>query len=101
MLAGEGLHPSSRGARVRFDGESRTVIQGPFAGPKDLVFAVSHSGESRDILDCLKLARENGAGVIDTAAAEGVGEFRVPLARFEFDQGGEIEGVHQRDLGKI
>lgn len=31
MLAGEGLHPSSRGKRVRFAGEGRTVIDGPFA----------------------------------------------------------------------
>jgi hypothetical protein len=31
MLAGEGLHPSSKGVRVRFDGDQRTVIDGPFA----------------------------------------------------------------------
>ena len=37
MLAGEGLHPSSRGARVRFDGRQRTVIDGPFAESKELV----------------------------------------------------------------
>jgi hypothetical protein len=37
MLAGEGLHPSSKGARVRFEGRERTVIDGPFPGPKDLV----------------------------------------------------------------
>ncbi|WP_261512243.1 YciI family protein [Burkholderia multivorans] len=37
MLAGEGLHPSSRGKRVRFAGESRTVIDGPFAETKELV----------------------------------------------------------------
>ena len=37
MLAGEGLHPSSRGARVRFDGPSRTVVDGPFAETKELV----------------------------------------------------------------
>jgi hypothetical protein len=37
MLAGEGLHPSSRGHRVRFDGNSRTVIDGPFAETKELV----------------------------------------------------------------
>lgn len=37
MLAGEGLHPSRRGARVRFDGPSRTVIDGPFAETKELV----------------------------------------------------------------
>ena len=37
MLAGEGLHPSSKGARVRFSGKDRTVIDGPFAETKELV----------------------------------------------------------------
>jgi hypothetical protein len=37
MLAGEGLHPSSRGARVRFSGDKRTVIDGPFAETKELI----------------------------------------------------------------
>jgi hypothetical protein len=37
MLAGEGLHPSSKGARVRFSGSKRTVIDGPFAETKELV----------------------------------------------------------------
>jgi hypothetical protein len=37
LLAGEGLHPSSRGARVRFAGDRRTVIDGPFAETKELI----------------------------------------------------------------
>ncbi len=37
MLAGEGLHPSARGARVRFSGASRDVIDGPFAETRELV----------------------------------------------------------------
>ena len=37
MLAGEGLHPSSKGARVRFSGKTRTVIDGPFAETKELI----------------------------------------------------------------
>jgi hypothetical protein len=37
MLAGEGLHPSSRGARVRFSGTQRSVIDGPFAETKELI----------------------------------------------------------------
>ena len=37
MLAGEGLQPSSKGARVRFSGEKRTVIDGPFSETKELV----------------------------------------------------------------
>ena len=37
MLAGEGLHPSSKGVRVKFSGDKRTVIDGPFAETKELV----------------------------------------------------------------
>lgn len=37
ILAGEGLHPSSRGARVRFSGRERRVIDGPFSETKELV----------------------------------------------------------------
>lgn len=37
MLAGEGLHPSSKGARVRFSGGERTVVDGPFAETKELI----------------------------------------------------------------
>src|SRR4051812_7463295 len=37
MLAGEGLHPSSKGARVKFSGKSRTVTDGPFAETQELV----------------------------------------------------------------
>ena len=37
MLAGEGLHPSSKGKRVRFSGKQRTVVDGPFAETKELV----------------------------------------------------------------
>jgi hypothetical protein len=37
MLAGDGLHPSSKGARVRFSGKKRTVVDGPFAETKELV----------------------------------------------------------------
>jgi hypothetical protein len=37
MLAGEGLHPSSKGARVRYAGDKRTVIDGPFTETKELV----------------------------------------------------------------
>jgi hypothetical protein len=37
LLAAEGLHPSSKGARIRYDGASRTVIDGPFSETKELV----------------------------------------------------------------
>jgi hypothetical protein len=37
MLAGDGLHPSSKGARVKFSGDKRTVINGPFPETKELI----------------------------------------------------------------
>jgi len=37
MLAGEGLHPTSKGARIRFSGAQRTVTDGPFAESKELI----------------------------------------------------------------
>jgi hypothetical protein len=37
MLAGEGLHPSSKGARIEFSGSRRTVVDGPFAETKELI----------------------------------------------------------------
>jgi hypothetical protein len=37
LLAGEGLHPTSRGARIVFDGDSRSVVDGPFTESKELI----------------------------------------------------------------
>jgi hypothetical protein len=37
MLAGEGLHPSSKGKRIRFSGDKRTIIDGPFTEAKELI----------------------------------------------------------------
>jgi hypothetical protein len=37
MLAGEGLHPTSKGVRIKFSGSNRTVIDGPFAETKELI----------------------------------------------------------------
>ena len=37
MLAADGLHPSSKGARIRFDGSKRSVVDGPFAETKELI----------------------------------------------------------------
>ena len=37
MLGGEGLHPSSKGVRVKFSGDSRTVVDGPFTETKELI----------------------------------------------------------------
>jgi len=56
MLAGEGLHPSAKGARVRFSGNSRTVIDGPFAATKELIagFWLWQVSSMQEAIDWLK-----------------------------------------------
>lgn len=58
MLAGEGLHPSSKGVRVKFDGKKRTVTDGPFAETKELVagFWILEAGSLDEVLSWVKRA---------------------------------------------
>ena len=58
MLAGEGLHPSSKGARVRFGGRTTTVIDGPFPETKELVagFWIWKVKSKQEAIDWLKRA---------------------------------------------
>lgn len=53
MLAGDGLQPSSKGARVRFDGTKRAVIDGPFSETKELV-AGFWIFQCRDLAECVE-----------------------------------------------
>jgi hypothetical protein len=56
MLAGEGLHPSSKGARVRFSGTKRTVIDGPFAETKELIagFWLLQAKSKEEVIEWIK-----------------------------------------------
>ena len=56
MLAGEGLHPSSKGARVQFSGDKRTVIDGPFAETKELVagFWILQAKSKEEVVEWIK-----------------------------------------------
>jgi hypothetical protein len=58
LLAGEGLHPSSRGARIRYDTDKRTVIDGPFAETKELIagFWLLQVGSLEEAVEWLKRA---------------------------------------------
>jgi len=56
MLAGEGLHPSSRGARVRFSGAARSVVDGPFAETKELI-AGFWLWQVRDLAEAIEWAK--------------------------------------------
>ena len=65
MLAGEGLHPSSKGARIRFNGDQRTVIDGPFTEPKELVagFWLIEVGSKEEAIEWFKRCPNPHEGV--------------------------------------
>jgi len=67
MLAGEGLHPTSKGARVRFSGTSRTVIDGPFAESKELIagFWIWKVASREEAIEWLKRAPFDGGTEIE------------------------------------
>ena len=56
LLAAEGLHPSSKGARVRFSGDKRTVIDGPFTETKELIagFWIMQVKSKQEVIDWVK-----------------------------------------------
>lgn len=62
MLAGEGLHPSSKGARVRFHEGKRTVIDGPFSETKELIagFWLLQAKSREEVLEWVKKAPFDG-----------------------------------------
>ena len=90
MLAGEGLQPSSKGARVRFSGDKRTVIDGPFAETKELVagFWIWKVNSKQEAIEWLKRCPNPMPGTEpeieirqifeaeDFAASDPTGEFR-------------------------
>jgi hypothetical protein len=62
LLAADGLHPSSKGARVKFEGAKRTVTDGPFAETKELVagFWLWQVGSKKEAIEWLKRAPFGG-----------------------------------------
>jgi hypothetical protein len=67
MLAGEGLHPTSRGVRVRFEGGKRTVIDGPFAETKELIagFWLWQVKSKEEAIEWLKRAPFDGGAEVE------------------------------------
>ena len=67
MLAGEGLHPSSKGKRVRFEGTKRTVVDGPFAETKELIagFWLFQARSMDEALEWVKRAPFDGGTEIE------------------------------------
>jgi hypothetical protein len=86
MQAGEGLHPSSKGKRVRFEGKQRTVIDGPFAEAKELVagFWLWNVKSIDDAVEWLKRAPFDGGTEVELRplhSAEDFGEALTPELR--------------------
>ena len=104
MLAGEGLHPSSKGKRVRFNGKSRTVIDGPFAETKELVagFWLWQVKSMEEAVEWLKrcpnpMMGESEIEIRPVFEAEDFGaEFTPELRAQEERQRAEIEKVKQK-----
>jgi hypothetical protein len=86
MLAGEGLHPSSRGARIRYSGTERAVTAGPFSVTPDLVagFWLIQTKSLAEAVDWMKRAPFDGGSEIEIRQvfdAEDFGEALTPELR--------------------
>jgi hypothetical protein len=86
MLAGDGLHPTSKGARVRFDGRERTVIDGPFTEARELVagYWIWECASRDEAIEWLKRAPFDGGVEIELRQvfeAEDFGEQLTPELR--------------------
>src|SRR3954468_23903302 len=91
MLAGEGLHPSSKGARVRFDKDGgTTVIDGPFAETKELVagFWILEVSSREEAIEWMLKApfRYGEVEVRQVASAEDFGDAMTPELREQEDR---------------
>jgi hypothetical protein len=88
MEAGEGLHPSAKGARVRFSGKNRTVIDGPFAETKELVagFWIWKCASLQEAIDWVKrcpnpMRTDSEIEIRQIYAAEDFGDALTPELR--------------------
>ena len=85
MLAGEGLHPTSKGARIPYDGDKRTVIDGPFAEAKEVVagFWIIRVGSREEAIEWARRVpfREGEVEIRQVFEAEDFGEEFTPELR--------------------
>ncbi len=85
MLAGEGLHPTSKAARITYSGDHRTVIDGPFAGAKELIagFWIIQADSLQEAVDLMKRApfREGDVDIRQVFEADDFGDAFTPELR--------------------
>jgi hypothetical protein len=97
MLAGEGLHPSSKGARVRFSGGERTVIDGPFTESKELIagFWLIEARSKEEAIEWVKRAPFDGGVEIEIRQVFETDDF-APV-----DPTGELREAEERLRARI
>jgi hypothetical protein len=78
MLAGDGLQPTLKGKRVKFSGETRTVIDGPFTEPKELIagYWIWQVRSMEEAVEWLKRAPFDGGTEIEIRPVYEAGDFR-------------------------
>jgi hypothetical protein len=91
MLAGEGLHPSSKGARVRFDKDNNsTVVDGPFAETKELVagFWILEVSSREEVIEWVRKApfREGELEIRQVFSSDDFGDAMTPELREQEDR---------------
>ncbi|MGY1592350.1 YciI family protein [Geodermatophilus sp. SYSU D00708] len=91
MLAGEGLHPSSKGVRIRYDEDGKsTVVDGPFAETKELIagYWVLQVSSREEVVEWLKRApfREGEVEIRQVFEADDFGEAFTPELREQEDR---------------
>jgi hypothetical protein len=100
MLAGEGLHPSSKGARIDYAGDKRTVVDGPFTEAKELIagFWIIETKSLEEAVEWLKRApfRDGQVELRQVFEADDFGEAFTPELREQEDRiRAEAEGHQQ------
>jgi hypothetical protein len=97
MLAGEGLHPSKNGARVRFEGKKRTVIDGPFAETKELIagFWLWQCRSKEEAIEWLKRAPFDGGTEVEIRQVYETAEFA------DVDPSGELRKREEELRAKL
>ena len=102
MLAGEGLHPSSKGARVRFEGKKRTVIDGPFAETKELIagFWLWQVKSKDEALEWLKRAPFDGGTEIELRQVYETSDFGDAISPELREQEERLRGTIESRKGK-
>src|SRR3546814_18626960 len=94
MLAGDGLHPSSKGMRIRFEGKARTIIDGPFAETKELIagYWIWQVRSKEEAIEWLKRAPFDGGTEIELRRGFEMDDFAEQMT-----QGLRAQAMSQRE----